>query len=81
MTFAWYWHLKAPYLPLWKVILISWGPGFNRILPGCSCKPHWFSSRMEWFSTKDHRGGDHGHHIFRFCSALPERTSTVEVRC
>jgi uncharacterized protein (DUF486 family) len=25
MTFAWYWHLKAPTIPLWKVILISWG--------------------------------------------------------
>ena len=24
MTFAWYWHLKAPYIPLWKVVLISW---------------------------------------------------------
>jgi len=25
MTFAWYWHLKATNVPLWKVILISWG--------------------------------------------------------
>jgi len=25
MTFAWYWHLKSPAIPLWKVILISWG--------------------------------------------------------
>jgi len=25
MTFAWYWHLKSPTIPLWKVILISWG--------------------------------------------------------
>ena len=25
MTFAWYWHLKSPEIPLWKVILISWG--------------------------------------------------------
>ena len=24
MTFAWYWHLKSPTIPLWKVILISW---------------------------------------------------------
>ncbi len=24
MTFAWYWHLKATEVPLWKVILISW---------------------------------------------------------
>jgi len=24
MTFAWYWHLKSPTTPLWKVILISW---------------------------------------------------------
>jgi uncharacterized protein len=24
MTFAWYWHLKTPTIPLWKVILISW---------------------------------------------------------
>ena len=25
MTFAWYWHLKATEMVLWKVILISWG--------------------------------------------------------
>lgn len=25
MTFAWYWHLRAVSVPLWKVILISWG--------------------------------------------------------
>jgi len=25
MTFAWYWHLKSPGIPLWKVVLISWG--------------------------------------------------------
>jgi len=25
MTVAWYWHLKATDVPLWKVILISWG--------------------------------------------------------
>jgi len=24
MTTAWYWHLKADTVPLWKVILISW---------------------------------------------------------
>lgn len=25
MTYAWYWHLNAKGLPLWKAILISWG--------------------------------------------------------
>jgi len=25
MTTAWYWHLKATGVPLWNVILISWG--------------------------------------------------------
>jgi len=28
MTFAWYWHLKFPGQPLWKVVLISWGIAF-----------------------------------------------------
>ena len=28
MTTAWYWHLKATGVPLWKVILISWGIAF-----------------------------------------------------
>ena len=28
MTFAWYWHLKTPTIPLWKVILISWSIAF-----------------------------------------------------
>jgi len=28
MTFAWYGHLKFQELPLWKVILISWGIAF-----------------------------------------------------
>jgi uncharacterized protein (DUF486 family) len=25
MTFAWYWHLNHKDLPLWQVVLISWG--------------------------------------------------------
>lgn len=28
MTFAWYGHLKYTDVPLWKVILISWGIAF-----------------------------------------------------
>lgn len=28
MTFAWYGHLKFKDVPLWKVILISWGIAF-----------------------------------------------------
>lgn len=28
MTIAWYWHLKATNVPLWKVILISWAIAF-----------------------------------------------------
>ncbi len=28
MTFAWYGHLKDTNVPLWKVILISWGIAF-----------------------------------------------------
>ncbi|MGC8750861.1 DMT family protein [Hydrotalea sp.] len=28
MTFAWYWHLKATGVPLWKTILISWSIAF-----------------------------------------------------
>ncbi len=28
MTFAWYGHLRFPNVPLWKVILISWGIAF-----------------------------------------------------
>jgi uncharacterized protein (DUF486 family) len=28
MTFAWYGHLKHTDVPLWKVILISWGIAF-----------------------------------------------------
>ena len=34
MTFAWYWHLKtgAATLPLWKIILISWGIAFFEYL-------------------------------------------------
>ena len=28
MTTAWYWHLKYKELPLWQVILISWGLAF-----------------------------------------------------
>ena len=25
MTTAWYWHLRFRDLPLWQVILVSWG--------------------------------------------------------
>ena len=28
MTFAWYGHLKFEQVPLWKVILVSWGIAF-----------------------------------------------------
>jgi hypothetical protein len=28
MTFAWYWHLKATGIPLWKAIVISWSIAF-----------------------------------------------------
>ncbi|RVV96491.1 hypothetical protein EKE94_18480 [Mesobaculum littorinae] len=28
MTVAWYWHLKYHQLPLWSVVLISWGVAF-----------------------------------------------------
>lgn len=28
MTFAWYWHLRATGVALWKVILLSWGIAF-----------------------------------------------------
>ena len=28
MTFAWYGQLKFPPMPLWKVVLISWGIAF-----------------------------------------------------
>ena len=28
MTFAWYGHLKFQHIPLWKVIIISWGIAF-----------------------------------------------------
>jgi uncharacterized protein len=28
MTFAWYGHLKYTDVPLWKVILVSWGIAF-----------------------------------------------------
>jgi uncharacterized protein len=28
MTFAWYGHLKFRNVPLWKVILFSWGIAF-----------------------------------------------------
>jgi uncharacterized protein len=28
MTFAWYGHLKYQNVPLWKVILVSWGIAF-----------------------------------------------------
>jgi uncharacterized protein (DUF486 family) len=28
MTTAWYWHLRFRDVPLWKVILISWGLAF-----------------------------------------------------
>jgi uncharacterized protein len=28
MTFAWYGHLKYPNVPLWQVILMSWGIAF-----------------------------------------------------
>ena len=28
MTFAWYGHLKYRYVPLWKVVVASWGIAF-----------------------------------------------------
>ena len=28
MTFAWYWHLRFEHLPLYVVVLLSWGMAF-----------------------------------------------------
>lgn len=28
MTFAWYGHLKFPHIPLWQVVVLSWGLAF-----------------------------------------------------
>lgn len=28
MTTAWYWHLRFKEVPLWQVVLISWGLAF-----------------------------------------------------
>jgi uncharacterized protein len=28
MTMAWYWHLRFKEVPLWQVVLISWGLAF-----------------------------------------------------
>jgi uncharacterized protein (DUF486 family) len=33
MTTAWYWHLRYKEVPLWQVILISWGLAFFEYTP------------------------------------------------
>ena len=39
MTTAWYWHLRYKEVPLFSVILISWGARLHRILPGGAGQP------------------------------------------
>jgi len=52
MTFAWYGHLKFKELPLWKVILISWGIAFFEYCLMVPANRHGFVSGMNGFQLK-----------------------------
>ena len=63
MTTAWYWHLRYKEVPLFSVILISWGLAFFEY---CLAVPanRWGSAVYTRGATQDHAGGDHA----RSCS-------------
>jgi len=52
MTFAWYGHLKFKELPLWKVILLSWGIAFFEYCLMVPANRHGFISGMNGFQLK-----------------------------
>lgn len=52
MTFAWYGHLKFQELPIWKVVLISWGIAFLEYCLMVPANRFGYSSGMTGFQLK-----------------------------
>lgn len=52
MTFAWYGHLKFRELPLWKVVLISWGIAFFEYCLMVPANRHGFINGLSGFQLK-----------------------------
>lgn len=52
MTFAWYWHLKATGLPLWKAIVISWSIAFFEYCLTVPANRMGFLEGWNWFQLK-----------------------------
>ncbi len=52
MTFAWYGHLKFKELPLWKVVLISWGIAFFEYCLMVPANRHGFVNGFNGFQLK-----------------------------
>jgi uncharacterized protein (DUF486 family) len=52
MTIAWYGHLKFKELPLWKVVLISWGIAFFEYCLMVPANRHGYISGMNGFQLK-----------------------------
>lgn len=52
MTFAWYWHLKATNVVLWKVILISWGLAFIEYCLAVPANRYGFEKGWNGFQLK-----------------------------
>ena len=58
MTTAWYWHLRFKEVPLWQVILISWGLAFFEY---CLAVPanRYGSAVYIGGAAQDHAGSGH----------------------
>lgn len=52
MTFAWYWHLKDKGVPMWKVIVISWGIAFFEYCLTIPANRIGFAAGMNGFQLK-----------------------------
>jgi len=52
MTAAWYWHLRFKEVPLFTVILISWGLAFMEYCLAGSRQSLWPSDRFWTFGNK-----------------------------
>jgi len=58
MTFAWYGHLKYREAPLFKVIVVSWGIAFFRILLSGASQSNWLV-RVHRGAAEDDSGSDY----------------------
>ena len=77
MTTAWYWHLRYKEVPLWQVILISWGLAFVEYCLAVPAKPL-RQHRLHAGPAQDHPGSRHAGDFRRVLGGLSAAGGDLE---